>query len=310
MPLALLFLKLPVAIALLSFAPLVRRRCSRCCSTSSASIVYAREFGERLPWWVVARYAVHLPALPVAARLLARCARRVRHLARHGRVGEDRAQRRAPRGARPAAWRRGRPHEHRRSPVAASAPPPRSRPVVLDAPRPTNRDRRCSSSSGRCSLAGLDARRQHVRLPVPGGRRGDLLRRRPGPCFGEWRLAPYTYFYDHAPLGWVQLAPVAAGRRGSGTSARQHRWTRGVIFMLVLQLASSTALVFAHRATGSSGRHLWVAAARRVCSFALSTYGIHYHRRDPARQHRDVLDPRSASTLPRRAPRGLQAASG
>ena len=90
--------------------------------------------------------------------------------------------------------------------------------------------------------------------------------------FHQWRLAPYTYFYDHAPLGWIQLGlwDVAAGtvQHGYGLAS-------GRFFMLALQLGS--ALLVYGIARRVSGR-VWVALLA-VTVFSLSTYGIYYHRR-------------------------------
>ena len=88
----------------------------------------------------------------------------------------------------------------------------------------------------------------------------------------EWRLSPYTYFYDHAPLGWIQMAlwQLVTGNLRVGGALDSGR-----VFMLVLQLASSLLVYGIGRRL--AGRH-WVALLA-VCAFALSTYGIHYHRR-------------------------------
>jgi Dolichyl-phosphate-mannose-protein mannosyltransferase len=90
--------------------------------------------------------------------------------------------------------------------------------------------------------------------------------------FHDWRLAPYTYFYDHAPVGWIQLALWQAiagdGHFGYGLAS-------GRVFMLFLQIGS--ALVLFTIALRVSGKH-WVALLA-VSMFALSAYGIHYHRR-------------------------------
>ena len=53
-PFALFFLTLPVAVALLSFAPLYAVGLQMLANVVGA-MVYAKEFGERLPWWVYAR---------------------------------------------------------------------------------------------------------------------------------------------------------------------------------------------------------------------------------------------------------------
>jgi hypothetical protein len=90
--------------------------------------------------------------------------------------------------------------------------------------------------------------------------------------FHDWRLAPYTYFYDHAPVGWIQLgiwqAITGDGLFGYGLAS-------GRVFMLLLQIGS--ALLLFKIALRVSGRP-WVALLA-VSMFALSAYGIHYHRR-------------------------------
>jgi endo-1,4-beta-D-glucanase Y/4-amino-4-deoxy-L-arabinose transferase-like glycosyltransferase len=87
------------------------------------------------------------------------------------------------------------------------------------------------------------------------------------------RLAPYTYWYDHAPLGWIQLAAwtlLTGGFERFGTSIESAR-----IFMLVLQVASTYLLYrIARQLTGSVVLGLLAAAL-----FGLSAYGIYYHRR-------------------------------
>lgn len=86
------------------------------------------------------------------------------------------------------------------------------------------------------------------------------------------RLAPYTYFYDHAPLGWVQIALwqlVTAGASfGYGLAS-------GRVLMLCFQLGSTLLVVgIGRRVTGK----LWVGLlAAALMSF--SPYGIYYQRR-------------------------------
>jgi endo-1,4-beta-D-glucanase Y len=86
-------------------------------------------------------------------------------------------------------------------------------------------------------------------------------------------LAPYTYIYDHSPVGWIQMAALSALTGGFytfGTSIETGR-----VMMLAIQVVS-TGLVYliARRLTGSVA--LSIAAA---LAFALSAYGIYYHRR-------------------------------
>jgi 4-amino-4-deoxy-L-arabinose transferase-like glycosyltransferase len=88
----------------------------------------------------------------------------------------------------------------------------------------------------------------------------------------EWSLSPYTYFYDHAPLGWIQMAlwQLVTGDARLGTALDSGR-----VFMLVLQVCSSVLVYLVGRRL--AGRH-WIALLA-VAAFVLSTYGIHYHRR-------------------------------
>src|SRR5690606_15031748 len=86
-------------------------------------------------------------------------------------------------------------------------------------------------------------------------------------------LAPYTYWYDHAPVGWMLIALwtwLTGGIYTFGTAVDSGR-----VFMLALQLGS-TFLVYriARQASGSI-----LAASIASLSFALSAYGIYYHRR-------------------------------
>jgi 4-amino-4-deoxy-L-arabinose transferase-like glycosyltransferase len=86
-------------------------------------------------------------------------------------------------------------------------------------------------------------------------------------------LAPYTYWYDHAPVGWIQIAGwglLTGGLHTFGTAVESGR-----VLMLGFQIGS-TALLFsiARRVSGS------IPAAIAACLlFALSPYAIEYHRR-------------------------------
>jgi hypothetical protein len=86
-------------------------------------------------------------------------------------------------------------------------------------------------------------------------------------------LAPYTYWYDHAPVGWIQIAGwglLTGGLHAFGTAVESGR-----VLMLGFQIGS-TALLFsiARRVSGS------IPAAIAGCLlFALSPYAIEYHRR-------------------------------
>ena len=86
-------------------------------------------------------------------------------------------------------------------------------------------------------------------------------------------LAPYTYWYDHAPLGWIQIAGwtlLSGGMHAFGPTVESGR-----VFMLVLQLGS-TALLFT-AAYRISGRVTIATIASLL--FALSPYGLYFHRR-------------------------------
>ena len=86
-------------------------------------------------------------------------------------------------------------------------------------------------------------------------------------------LAPYTYFYDHAPAGWLQMAAwsiVSGGFYALGTSIETGRG-----LMLVVQVVSAGLVyLIARRLTGSVALALAATAA-----YSLSAYGIYYHRR-------------------------------
>jgi 4-amino-4-deoxy-L-arabinose transferase-like glycosyltransferase len=86
------------------------------------------------------------------------------------------------------------------------------------------------------------------------------------------RLSPYTYFYDHTPLGWIQIAlwQLVTGGHSFG-----YALASGRILMLIFQIASAL-LVFAI-GRRSSGK-VWVGLLAAVI-FSLSSYGITYHRR-------------------------------
>jgi hypothetical protein len=89
----------------------------------------------------------------------------------------------------------------------------------------------------------------------------------------EGQLAPYTYWYDHAPLGWIQIAGwtlISGGMSAFGPSVYSGR-----IFMLLLQIGSVFMLyMIARRLTGSI-----LVATITALAFSLSAWGIYYHRR-------------------------------
>jgi 4-amino-4-deoxy-L-arabinose transferase-like glycosyltransferase len=85
------------------------------------------------------------------------------------------------------------------------------------------------------------------------------------------QLTPYTYIYDHAPLGWIQIAIwqlFTFGRLGAGLAS-------GRVLMLLYQLGSALLVLAIGRR--SSGK-VWVGLLAAAL-FSLSSYGIYYHRR-------------------------------
>lgn len=86
-------------------------------------------------------------------------------------------------------------------------------------------------------------------------------------------LSPYTYWYDHAPAGWLLLAlwtVVTGGIFTFGFSLNSGR-----IFMLILHVLSSLMLYYTgKKLTGSK----WVGALS-VIIFSLSPLGVYYQRR-------------------------------
>ncbi len=89
----------------------------------------------------------------------------------------------------------------------------------------------------------------------------------------EGQLAPYTYWYDHAPAGWILIAAWAlltGGFHTFGATAASGR-----VLMLVLNIASS-ALLYGIARTVS--RHAWVATFA-VLLFSLPAYSVYFERR-------------------------------
>jgi len=89
----------------------------------------------------------------------------------------------------------------------------------------------------------------------------------------QGQVEPYTYWYDHAPAGWMFLALwtfLSGGFFTFGVSVNSGR-----VFMLLLHLASTFFLFKITKKV--SGRNL--AAAIAVIFFALSPLGIYYQRR-------------------------------
>ncbi len=89
----------------------------------------------------------------------------------------------------------------------------------------------------------------------------------------EGRLAPYTYDYDHAPLGWIQLAVwvmLSGGFHTFGMTINSGR-----VLMLIMQVGSTFLLYRIARSISHS-----VTVASLACLlFALSPYAIYLHRR-------------------------------
>jgi hypothetical protein len=86
------------------------------------------------------------------------------------------------------------------------------------------------------------------------------------------RLSPYTFFYDHAPLGWIQIGlwQLVTGNQRFG-----YDLASGRILMLLVQIASALlVLAIGRRASGK----VWVGLLA-AAMFSLSSYGIFYHRR-------------------------------
>ena len=90
---------------------------------------------------------------------------------------------------------------------------------------------------------------------------------------GAWHeLAHYTYWYDHPPLGWIQIAGYA-WTTGAWSRA-PYSVAAGREFMLVLDVAACALLyVLARRLS----LHRW-AAALAVLLFAASPLSLHFHR--------------------------------
>lgn len=89
----------------------------------------------------------------------------------------------------------------------------------------------------------------------------------------EGQLAYYTYWYDHAPLGWIQIAAwtmITGGVHAFGPAIDSGR-----VLMLLMQLGSTFMLYCIAR---SISRSVTVAVIASLL-FALSPYGIYFHRR-------------------------------
>lgn len=89
----------------------------------------------------------------------------------------------------------------------------------------------------------------------------------------QGKMAPYTYWYDHAPGGWMFLALwllLSGGLYTFGFSLNSGR-----VFMLILQVASTGLLMVITR---KFTRSLWAAAVAGLL-FALTPIGLYFHRR-------------------------------
>lgn len=87
------------------------------------------------------------------------------------------------------------------------------------------------------------------------------------------KLAYYTYWYDHAPAGWIQIALwsfMTGGFHTFGSSIYSGR-----VLMLIIQSAS-TLLVY--RIGRNISKSMMVPFAAALL-FVLSPYGLYYHRR-------------------------------
>lgn len=85
-------------------------------------------------------------------------------------------------------------------------------------------------------------------------------------------LAPYTYTYDHAPGGWLQLALWYLGTGGPATFGTPI--DGGRVFMLVVHLGSAFLLFKVARRLGASG----LAASVAVLLFSLSPLAVFFQR--------------------------------
>ncbi len=89
----------------------------------------------------------------------------------------------------------------------------------------------------------------------------------------EGKLAPYTYWYDHAPAGWIQIAGwivLTGGVHTFGATVETGR-----VLMLLFQIGSTFLVYQIVRKIANSSL---IASVSALC-FALSAYGIYYHRR-------------------------------
>ncbi len=85
-------------------------------------------------------------------------------------------------------------------------------------------------------------------------------------------LTHYTYWYDHPPLGWIQIA--AWTKLTGGFERYDNAVLAGREFMVVMALASAVLLWMLGRRLGMSRP----AAAAAVAIFALSPLAVQFHR--------------------------------
>lgn len=89
----------------------------------------------------------------------------------------------------------------------------------------------------------------------------------------EGKLAPYTYWYDHAPAGWMLIALWTKLTKGFFTFGMSVN--SGRVLMLILHILSSALLYYiARRLSGTK-----LAGVIAVLIFSLSPLGIYFQRR-------------------------------
>jgi len=88
----------------------------------------------------------------------------------------------------------------------------------------------------------------------------------------EGKLAPYIYVYDHAPAGWLQIALWTLASGGFHTFGMIIN--SGRVFMLLIQVCSTFVLYLIAR---NISQNTMIAAVVSFL-FALSPYGLYYHR--------------------------------
>ena len=98
-------------------------------------------------------------------------------------------------------------------------------------------------------------------------------------------LAPYTYWYDHPPLGWLLMAAWSLLPQPLGGG----EWTIADYRCLMLVLALVDAVLL-YAIAAPTGRSRGRSRALAVALFALSPLAVHYQRMVLAGQHRRHLD--------------------